>query len=383
MLKSVSTPLCAAIVVLLLAAPTHAETTHVVESGEFLGSIAQRYECSVADIRAWNRLDGDMIRVGQQLRIESGSSAGSTSGAGDAYEVRPGDTLLGIAIANDCEMADLVAWNPGINPDRIRVGQELAIRTGGARASRTVMYEVQRGDFLGRIASRHDVTVAEIEAWNPGLDGDMIRVGQELRLVLRGPEQRSESVGRAHDGRLVHGELLPPHRAYTIRDPNRSWATNETVGAIVDGFDHMRRRFDELPRVEVHDLSWREGGDINDHRSHESGRDADIGYYHNGCRRDCSYRQVDADDLDVARQWALFSYWIERDLVDYVFVTYAYQEVLYEYARSQGASRSELSRWFQYPRGRDVAAGVIRHEPNHADHFHARFSCDPMDAGCR
>lgn len=366
---------------LVLSLPVAANAgTHVVQPGEYLGLIAEQHGVSVADLRSWNALGSDTIVVGQELEIRGGGGGGTTSTAD--YTVRSGDTILGIAIANDVTVAELVSWNPGLNPDRIRVGQELNIRQMG-RPTRNVEYEVQRGDFLGRIAERHNVTVAEIASWNPGLDPDAIRVGQSIRMVIRGPEVPSESIGRAHDGHLVNGEQLPPHRAYTIRDLNRAWGTNEAVGAIVDGFDFMRRRFDDLPRVEMHDLSYREGGEISDHRSHESGRDADIGYYHDGCRRDCAYRAFDADELDVERQWALFSYWIERDLVDYVFVDYAYQEELYEYAESQGATRDQLRHWFQYPRGRNVAAGLLRHEPNHADHLHVRFSCDPLDAGCR
>ena len=56
---------------------------------------------------------------------------------------------------------------------------------------------------------------------------------------------------------------------------------------------------------------------------------------------------------------------------------------LYDYARSQGVSRSDLSRWFQYPRRIDQRYGLIRHEPHHADHFHVRFTCHDTDPECR
>lgn len=378
--RSARAALVALAVTLTPAAAAADGVTHVVRSGEILGAIALQYGVTVAQLREWNDLSGDLIREGQQLRVfpERGRAS---SGAGD-YTVVAGDTVLGIALAHDCTVSDLVSWNPGLDPDRIRVGQELVVRTTG-RPTRNVAYVVENGDFLGRIAERHGVTVSQIVSWNPGLDPDRIRMGQELRIVMRGPEVPSESVGRANGGRLVNGEQLPPHRAYTIRDLNRAWGTNETIGAIVDGFDHMRRRFDSLPRVEVHDLSAQHGGDISDHRSHESGRDADIGYYHSGCRRDCAYRAFEPDELDVERQWALLRYWIDRELIDYVFVDYEYQEVLYDWLRENGATRAQLSEWFQYPRGRDVASGIIRHWPNHADHLHVRFSCAPDDRSCR
>ena len=44
-------------------------TTHKVKSGETLGSIARRYHVSVAQVKKWNNLHSDMIRVGQSLKI--------------------------------------------------------------------------------------------------------------------------------------------------------------------------------------------------------------------------------------------------------------------------------------------------------------------------
>ncbi|MGN6438770.1 MAG: glucosaminidase domain-containing protein [Agriterribacter sp.] len=42
---------------------------HIVQSKETLYSIARKYEVGVTDIRTWNRLDKDNIRVGQELLI--------------------------------------------------------------------------------------------------------------------------------------------------------------------------------------------------------------------------------------------------------------------------------------------------------------------------
>lgn len=370
----------------LVSASAFAERiVYTVEYGDMLGSIAEEHNVSVDQLRRWNELEGDNIREGQELVIYPGSRASSSRASGGSsftHTVAGGETLGAIAAEYDCTVADIVGWNRGLNPDVIREGQELRIRRRG-RATRRVSYRVESGDNLGRIASRFDVTMAEIEGWNPGLDRDFIRIGQEIELVLEGPETPSESVGRASGGTLVNGEKLPPHGAYVIRNENIAWGTNETIGAILDGFDYMEQRFDRLPRVRVHDLSDEDGGPLRGHRSHQSGRDADIGYYHDRCRGECAYAAVRADEIDAERQWALFRYWIDNDLVEYVFVDYSYQEVLYDYAESEGASAAQLRSWFQYPSGRDVARGILRHEPNHRDHFHIRFSCDRDDASCR
>jgi hypothetical protein len=156
----------------------------------------------------------------------------------------------------------------------------------------------------------------------------------------------------------------------------------ETVLWMQDAFDSVREAHPRAPRVRVHDLSDHDGGRLYGHRSHQSGRDVDIAYYHERCNGPCSFRRV-RDDLDVATQWTLLRHWLVRDQVTAIFNDYRIQRPLYEEARRQGATRAQLSRWFQYPRGRTHSLGKIRHFPNHRDHLHVRFVCPETDEECR
>jgi len=309
----------------------------------------------------------------------------SAPSAGATHTVESGETVGAIAERHGTTVAEIVRLNPGLNPDRVRVGQELRVdgAASSASAARGGVYTVRRGDTAGAIAARHGVTLAELRRANPGLNPDRIREGQELTIGRRLPAVLSESVGRAAGGRLVNAEQLPRHDAFTLRNLDRAWATNETVTQLLAAFDFMERRFSRLPRLPVHDLSARHGGAISDHRSHQSGRDVDLGYYQRGCGSACVYQRVVASDLDVERQWALMAYWLERDVVEYMFMDYDLQGAVYAHARERGASREELARWFQYPRGRDAAGGIVRHARNHADHLHVRFKCDDGDRECR
>lgn len=49
----------------------NAEVIYIVRSGDTLGHIARKYKVSVRQIKSWNGLKSDMIRVGQKLRIKS------------------------------------------------------------------------------------------------------------------------------------------------------------------------------------------------------------------------------------------------------------------------------------------------------------------------
>ena len=46
-------------------------TVYRVRSGDVLGTIAEKYGVSIRDLRSWNALRGDMIRVGQKLYIHA------------------------------------------------------------------------------------------------------------------------------------------------------------------------------------------------------------------------------------------------------------------------------------------------------------------------
>jgi membrane-bound lytic murein transglycosylase D len=44
--------------------------THTVRKGETLSSIAKKYGCTVSDLKKWNGLKGNTVKVGQKLKIK-------------------------------------------------------------------------------------------------------------------------------------------------------------------------------------------------------------------------------------------------------------------------------------------------------------------------
>ncbi len=116
---------------------------HRVKSGENLGLIAKKYRVRVSDIKRWNHLKGDMIRVGQKLVIYSKNYKGSSStsakakkeypipdGPKESYTVQTGDTLYDIAKNYNGISADqIIAWNK-LKDSKVKPGMELVIYTG-------------------------------------------------------------------------------------------------------------------------------------------------------------------------------------------------------------------------------------------------------------
>jgi LysM repeat protein len=354
-----------------------APQTYVVARSDTMGCIADRFGVGVDALSEANpQLDGRRIRAGQRLVIP-GRARDALALADERRVVAPGETLDAIAGELGVSVAELQGWNPDLDPARLQPGRELVFRRAGP-----VEHVVAPHETLSEIAERSGVAVADVVAWNAGIEPDRIAVGQ--RLLLRPHRPPTESFGAPTCGRLVDGRQLPPHPAYVIRNPDRSWATDETIEQLRTAFDAVILRHPTANRVRVHDLSLPGGGPIDDHRSHQSGRDVDIIYYQRTCADGvCGLEHVLPRQLDFGPQWTLLEHWLRRREAQRIFIDYGLQEVLYNYARRHGATRTELEAWFQYPRGRNADVGVIRHFPNHGDHLHVRFVCPEDDASCR
>jgi LysM repeat protein len=131
----------------------------------------------------------DNLKVGQQINIPSAQagSTGSTGSTGQGpstvYVVQQGDTLSSIAQRFGVSRSQLQQLNDITNPDQIYVGQQLlmpATTTAPAQSEGGTTYVVQRGDTLNSIAVRHGVTVAQMQKANNISDPDKIYPGQVL-----------------------------------------------------------------------------------------------------------------------------------------------------------------------------------------------------------
>jgi len=191
--------LLALILSTLLAAPLSAQsptptpqaapaTIHVVQRGETLFSIAQRYGTTVEDIARANGIgDPGVISVGQRLVIPAGAAPGATTD----YIVQVGDTLADIALRFKTEPGRVAQLNAIANPRLLIAGESLAVPNGTSQtlppAPSGRIHIVTPGETLVRIAAGMRRSVWELALANGLSVGQPLYPGQRLIIPGEGP----------------------------------------------------------------------------------------------------------------------------------------------------------------------------------------------------
>jgi membrane-bound lytic murein transglycosylase D len=99
---------------------------HLVRRGETLSAIAVRYGVRLADLRAWNLLRGNNVRVGQRLVVHVPARVAISSGL-EYYNVRRGDNLWAISSRFGSTVDELRRMNEGLSED-LQPGQRIRVR---------------------------------------------------------------------------------------------------------------------------------------------------------------------------------------------------------------------------------------------------------------
>lgn len=172
---------------------------YIVKSGDRLADIAARYNTTAAAIMEANGLtDPDVIYSGQRLIIPGAAEAAVTPDSTAEPAATPGSTAEPDAA-------------PGLGV------VEAAVRgaAGGASgAADGIPYTVALGDSLAKIARAHNVSVAALSAANPGINPNLLWVGQRLLIpaaaaaVTPEPTAAATAVARPAFHEVQAGETL-------------------------------------------------------------------------------------------------------------------------------------------------------------------------------
>jgi murein DD-endopeptidase MepM/ murein hydrolase activator NlpD len=139
-------------------------TVHVVQRGDTLFKIAQRYGTTIESIAQANGIsDVTLINVGQRLLIPNAATA--NPGIPTDYLVQPADSLRSIALRFGTTVDEVARRNLILNPRQMFAGLSLALQegsTGNTGVKTGWLHTVTPTDNLYRIAARYGVPQARI-----------------------------------------------------------------------------------------------------------------------------------------------------------------------------------------------------------------------------
>ncbi len=160
---------------------TGSVSQHKVSRGESLSVIASKYGTSTQTLMKFNNLKSSSLAIGQVLKIPGSTSSSSSSSAVKTktinHTVKSGEYLGKIASRYKVLVADIKRENR-LKSETLRVGQKLRI-TVEVKDVPLRKHKVARGDYLGKIASKYGVSVNSIRQANK-LRSDSLAIGQVL-----------------------------------------------------------------------------------------------------------------------------------------------------------------------------------------------------------
>ncbi len=160
---------------------TGSVSQHKVSRGESLSVIASKYGTSTQALMKFNNLKSSSLAIGQVLKIPGSASSSSSSSAVRTktitHTVKSGEYLGKIASRYKVSVADIKRENR-LKSETVRVGQKLRI-TVEVKDVPLRKHKVARGDYLGKIAAKYGVSVNSIRQANK-LRSDELAIGQVL-----------------------------------------------------------------------------------------------------------------------------------------------------------------------------------------------------------
>lgn len=317
------------------------------------------------------------------------------------HRLTPFETLEQVAYRHDVLPETVRTWNGLSSNAKLGAGSRVKIEARRVPPPRTrVEYTVQSGDTWWSIAAAHAIDSKELRAANRTAPR-RLTVGETLVLwidpavyhwvqsdrpslddedVLTNIRRGAVGVGPPWDGRLINGVRIPAGSGWRRKMLPSSYGTTHAVVNLVAALQafHATSGYDR--DLLLGSMSWRHGGLLDGHLSHQTGRDLDV-------RLPLSVEHppwfpIKPWRVDYEALWKILAALADTGEIEIVFLDYELQKTLYKAATTLGVDEDTRRRMIQWPRGRAAQSGLVRHASGHRTHIHVRFRCGPHETEC-
>lgn len=168
-------------------AAAHGKSTvvvHKVAAGESLGSIAEKYGVSPADIKKSNNLRRNAVRVGQQLRITTTADmAGEDAMLADSHRAT--------------RASSKATRSSSQNSSKASAKTE---KKNAAAKSTPKSHKIRNGETLSTIAKKYGVSIAALKQAN-GMKNDHLRAGKTLTIPAKASSGKKSTKSKSRKKR--------------------------------------------------------------------------------------------------------------------------------------------------------------------------------------
>ncbi len=203
----------------------------------------------------------------------------------------------------------------------------------------------------------------------------------------------SQSIGSASCGALQNGIKIGSGNPYyrILRDPEKHYGTSELINTIEKIGCVITHEYGNTGKVAVGHMSQEGGGKLSVgsghfHASHQSGRDADIGFYFRNKQgvlttemttmADAPTQTVDSR-FDAKANWLFIREFIKQDSAEAVFIYQPLEDAIINYAVQTNEDPALIKKAKDMMQGGFTALGI-----QHNNHFHIRIKCPSGDSLC-
>ena len=156
--------------------------THKVAAGETLASIAALYGVTPAEVKRWNNLRRNSVRVGQQLRVAVDAQAETSVSADSSVP------------ASRQQVSPAKAKRQSKSASSSKKGKK------GRKEAKPTQHSIKNGENLTVIAKKYGVSVDEIKRANNMKDDD-IRAGKSIKIPSKGASKKKTASKRKNKKR--------------------------------------------------------------------------------------------------------------------------------------------------------------------------------------
>ncbi len=274
------------------AVATSGKAVHTVRKGDSLHSIARRHGTTVEQLRQFNGLSSNRLKIGQKLALSAGDvdreaidtpapvrEPGTRRAAAEQHVVKKGETLASIARRHHMSVKELKRLN-GLRSTRLKIGQRLALADPYEERNPVLLPGDSSDDEVIQMADSSDSELEKV-AFNylsipyrfggnsrRGIDCSAFvqQVFREMDVQLPRSAREQFRVGEKIDrDEMKKGDLIffrtyarfPSHVGIYLGDGKMIHASSRSRRVVVTSIDHpyYRKRFIGAKRIGLLDAT--------------------------------------------------------------------------------------------------------------------------------